>query len=449
MACDALYGVPAPAKINWFLHVLGRRADGYHELQTVFQFIDWYDRIDFERRADGVISRSGGPGLPDDDLCVRAARLLQRRTGCRDGVAMHLHKSIPAQAGLGGGSSDAATTLLALNRLWGLRLPRAALLELALQLGADVPVFVFGRNAFAGGVGERLQAVELPEWDVLVGWPGQGLATAAMFGDVLLRRDTPALSVDEFVAAQRAAGATPALSFGRNDLQPVAEARLLQRHAGCRDGVAMHLHKSIPAQAGLGGGSSDAATTLLALNRLWGLRLPRAELLELALQLGADVPVFVYGRNAFAGGVGERLHAVELPEWDLLVGWPGRGLATAAMFGDAALRRDTPPLGVDDFNTAQRAAGAQPALSFGRNDLQPVAQARLPELAALVDWLAAHGSGTPRMSGSGSALFVAGRADSGVGTDADELPADWQLRACRALRQHPLLDWADGADATV
>ena len=296
--CEALYGVPAPAKINWFVHVLGRRADGYHELQTVFQFIDWYDRIDFVRRRDGVIGRSGGPGLPDDDLCVRAARLLQR-------------------------------------------------------------------------------------------------------------------------------------------------------HAGCRDGVAMHLHKSIPAQAGLGGGSSDAATTLLALNRLWGLRLPRAELLELALQLGADVPVFVYGRNAFAGGVGERLHAVELPEWDLLVGWPGRGLATAAMFGDAALRRDTPPLGVDDFNTAQRAAGAQPALSFGRNDLQPVAQARLPELAALVDWLAAHGSGTPRMSGSGSALFVAGRADSGVGTDADELPADWQLRACRALRQHPLLDWADGADATV
>ena len=294
MACDALYGVPAPAKINWFLHVLGRRADGYHELQTVFQFIDWYDRIDFERRADGVISRSGGPGLPDDDLCVRAARLLQRRTGCRDGVAMHLHKSIPAQAGLGGGSSDAATTLLALNRLWGLRLPRAALLELALQLGADVPVFVFGRNAFAGGVGERLQAVELPEWDVLVGWPGQGLATAAMFGDVLLRRDTPALSVDEFVAAQRAAGATPALSFGRNDLQPVAEARL-------------------------------------------------------------------------------------------------------------------------------------------------------PQLGALSAWLGAHGSGTPRMSGSGSAMFVAGRSE----IDADAVPADWRLRACRALGQHPLLDWADDAEGTV
>ena len=286
--------IPAYAKVNLRLEVLGKRADGYHELQTVFQFIDWYDRIDFERRADGVISRSGGPGLPDDDLCVRAARLLQQ-------------------------------------------------------------------------------------------------------------------------------------------------------HTGCRDGVAMHLHKSIPAQAGLGGGSSDAATTLLALNRLWGLRLPRAELLDLALRLGADVPVFVFGRNAFAGGVGERLHAVELPEWDLLVGWPGRGLSTAAMFADASLRRDTPALRVDDFVATQRAAGDAPALSYGRNDLQPVAQARLPELAALYDWLAAHGSGTPRMSGSGSALFVPGRVEF----DVDELPADWRLRGCRALREHPLLGWADGADATV
>ena len=222
----ALYGVPAPAKINWFVHVLGRRADGYHELQTVFQFIDWCDRIDFVRRDDGVVERSGGAGLPDDDLCVRAARALQARTGCGLGVSMRLHKSIPAQAGLGGGSSDAASTLLALNRLWRLGLTRAELQALALGLGADVPVFVFGRNAFAGGVGEQLRAVELPAWDVLVGWPGQGLSTAAVFGDAALRRDGAKLDADDFVAAQRAAGSMPALEFGRNDLQPVAMARL-------------------------------------------------------------------------------------------------------------------------------------------------------------------------------------------------------------------------------
>ncbi len=222
----ALYGVPAPAKINWFVHVLGRRADGYHELQTVFQFIDWFDRIDFVCRADGVIERSGGPGLPDDDLCVRAARALQAHTGCRLGVSMHLHKSVPAQAGLGGGSSDAASTLLALNRLWGLGLTRAELLALAPALGADVPVFVFGRNAFAGGIGERLQAVELPQWQLVVGWPGQGLPTASVFGDAALHRDTAALEAGAFIAAQRAAGSRPVLEFGRNDLQPVAMARL-------------------------------------------------------------------------------------------------------------------------------------------------------------------------------------------------------------------------------
>ena len=222
----ALYGVPAPAKINWFLHVLGRRADGYHELQTVFQFIDWCDRLDVVCRDDGVIVREGGDGLPEDDLCVRAARLLQAHAGCRLGASIRLHKAIPLQAGLGGGSSDAATTLLALNRLWQLRLPRAELLLLARQLGADVPVFVFGRNAFAGGVGEQLQAVELPQWDVLVGWPGQGLSTAAVFGDAALRRDTPAVRLEAFLAAQGAAGTAPALRFGRNDLQPVAEARL-------------------------------------------------------------------------------------------------------------------------------------------------------------------------------------------------------------------------------
>ncbi|OIQ89021.1 putative enoyl-CoA hydratase echA6 [mine drainage metagenome] len=179
-----------------------------------------------------------------------------------------------------------------------------------------------------------------------------------------------------------------------------------------------------------------------ATNRDDAMRLARM------LRAIAECPLPVIARvhgDAFAGGVGERLHAVELPEWDLLVGWPGRGLSTAAMFADASLRRDTPALRVDDFVATQRAAGDAPALSYGRNDLQPVAQARLPELAALYDWLAAHGSGTPRMSGSGSALFVPGRVEF----DVDELPADWRLRGCRALREHPLLGWADGADATV
>jgi 4-diphosphocytidyl-2-C-methyl-D-erythritol kinase len=225
------YNVPAPAKINWFLHVLGRRADGYHELQTVFQFVDCCDWMDFERRPDGVITRRGAPGLPADDLSVRAARLLQQRGGSAWGVDITLRKAIPAQAGLGGGSSDAATTLLALNRLWELDLSRAELLELALELGADVPVFVFGRNAFAQGVGERLQELVLPAWSLLLGWPGQGLATAAIFGAGALRRDTAALCAGDFTAhLQRAHDLAPGaglaralgLDFGRNDLEAVA-----------------------------------------------------------------------------------------------------------------------------------------------------------------------------------------------------------------------------------
>ncbi len=193
-----LLGVPAPAKLNWFLHVTGRRDDGLHELQTVFQFIDWCDEIDFELRDDGGISREGGEGLPDDDLCVRAARALRDFAGCRFGVHMRLRKHIPAQAGLGGGSSDAASVLLALNRLWGLGLRRSQLQALGEGLGADVPVFVFGRNAFAEGVGTRLRELELPRWRVLVAWPGAGLSTAQVFGSPALTRDTPACTMEGF-----------------------------------------------------------------------------------------------------------------------------------------------------------------------------------------------------------------------------------------------------------
>ena len=194
----ALYGVPAPAKLNWFLHVLGRRDDGMHRLQTVFQFIDWCDLLDFELNSEGRIEREGGDGLPDEDLCVRAARLLQRHAGCRLGVRMRLRKRVPAQAGLGGGSSDAASVLLALNRLWGLRLRRGELQALAARLGADVPVFVFGRNAFAEGIGEQLREVDLPRWRALVAWPGAGLSTAQVFASPVLTRNTPACTMEGF-----------------------------------------------------------------------------------------------------------------------------------------------------------------------------------------------------------------------------------------------------------
>ncbi|WP_026285138.1 4-(cytidine 5'-diphospho)-2-C-methyl-D-erythritol kinase [Thiomonas sp. FB-6] len=246
----ALFGVPAPAKLNWFLHVLGRRADGMHELQTVFQFIDWCDELDFELRDDGLISREGGPGLPEDDLCVRAARLLQSRAGCAQGVHMRLRKRIPAQAGLGGGSSDAATVLLALNLLWGLGLRRAELQQLGARLGADVPVFVFGQDAFAEGVGEQLRALRLPQWDMLVAWPGEGLSTPQVFASPLLTRDTPACTMEGFCehlktglggkSPETAADARTMrelLGFGANDLQAAA-LELLPSLRGLQDWLA-------------------------------------------------------------------------------------------------------------------------------------------------------------------------------------------------------------------
>lgn len=156
---------PAPAKLNLFLHVIGRREDGYHLLQTVFRFIDHSDRLHFDITHDGVIRHENLiPDLTEtDDLCVRAAKLLRQRFGRESlGVKIHLEKNIPLGGGLGGGSSDAATTLIALNRLWGINWKRERLMALGLELGADVPVFIYGRNAFAEGVGEELHAVDLP-----------------------------------------------------------------------------------------------------------------------------------------------------------------------------------------------------------------------------------------------------------------------------------------------
>ncbi|OIR19688.1 4-diphosphocytidyl-2-C-methyl-D-erythritol kinase [mine drainage metagenome] len=188
---------PAPAKLNLFLHVVGRRADGYHLLQTLFRFIDLNDTLHFTPRADGQVLRvnalDGVP--PEQDLCVRAARLLQQETGCRLGVDIELEKRIPMGGGLGGGSSDAATTLLALNRLWGLGLSRERLMQLGLALGADVPVFVFGENAFAEGVGERLQAFPLPDaWYVVLCPPVQ-VPTVQIFAHPELTRNTISMTM--------------------------------------------------------------------------------------------------------------------------------------------------------------------------------------------------------------------------------------------------------------
>lgn len=203
---------PAPAKLNLFLHVVGRREDGYHLLQTVFRFIDFGDELAFRVRTDGVIRRTTAiPGVPEDkDLCVRAARLLQAHTRSALGADIELVKRLPMGGGLGGGSSDAATTLIALNRLWKTGRSREELQALGLQLGADVPVFVFGRNAFAEGVGERLQAVDPgPAW-YLVLVPEAAVSTAEIFSTPELTRNTNAITITAFSVGQ-----------GRNDLEPV------------------------------------------------------------------------------------------------------------------------------------------------------------------------------------------------------------------------------------
>ncbi len=188
---------PAPAKLNLFLHVVGRREDGYHLLQTLFRFIDLSDTLHFTLRKDGVVHRVNDvEGVPQEqDLCVRAARLLQQECGCKLGVGIMLEKCIPLGGGLGGGSSDAATTLLALNRLWQLGLSRERLMRIGLSLGADVPVFVFGENAFAEGVGEQLQAYPLPEAWYVVLFPPVHVATAQIFAHPELTRDTISLRI--------------------------------------------------------------------------------------------------------------------------------------------------------------------------------------------------------------------------------------------------------------
>lgn len=202
----------APAKLNLFLHVVGRRADGYHLLQTVFRFIDFSDRLHFLLREDGNIKlRSVLPGVPEEtDLCIRAARLLQKKSGIDLGVEIALEKRIPMGGGLGGGSSDAATTLLALNRLWGIDWKRKQLLELAPELGADVPVFIFGESAFAEGIGEQLAPICLPAAWYLVLTPPVSVSTAQVFTSKELTRNTNPIKIPPF-----------SVEHGHNDLEPV------------------------------------------------------------------------------------------------------------------------------------------------------------------------------------------------------------------------------------
>lgn len=227
-----LYDVPAPAKINLFLHVIGRRDDGYHLLQTAFRFIGLYDTLHFDVRDDGLIVREGQQiaGLAaEDDLVVRAARALQQATGTKQGAQIHYTKNIPSGGGLGGGSSDAATTLIALNRLWKTKLSREALMRLGLSLGADVPVFIYGQPAFAEGIGEVFTPLTLPERAYLVVQPTQNVPTHGIFSSPDLTRDSPSVTMSVFAdwytinAPQKTLphGNIAGGFFGRNDLESV------------------------------------------------------------------------------------------------------------------------------------------------------------------------------------------------------------------------------------
>ena len=212
----SLHHVPAPGKWNLFLHVTGRRSDGYHLLQSTFMLIDWWDVLHFDLREDGQLLRQDlGPSLPALDLSLQAAHALQQASGTSLGALIRVQKILPAEAGLGGGSSDAASTLLALNRLWGLNWPLSRLLPLGQQLGADVPFFLGGRNAWVQGIGEQLRPIELPPARFVVLKPQQGLSTAMIFQDPTLVRDSQPATMLDFAAQPYA--------FGRNDLQAVAQ----------------------------------------------------------------------------------------------------------------------------------------------------------------------------------------------------------------------------------
>ena len=234
LGLNAIYDVPAPAKLNLFLHITGRRADGYHLMQSVFMLIDWCDTLHFELRKDGKITRSdladstdagrqqqfSALPLPEEDLSVRAAKALQQAAGTSLGVHITLEKRIPAQAGMGGGSSDAASCLLALQRLWKTALPPSQLHGIALKLGADVPFFLGGSHAWVEGIGERLTPICLPAAKFIVVKPPTGLSTQAIFASADLKRNSETATLLGFAAENKSQG----FKFGKNDLQPVAQA---------------------------------------------------------------------------------------------------------------------------------------------------------------------------------------------------------------------------------
>jgi len=235
MSLPALYDVPAPAKLNLFLHVVGRRADGYHLIDSLMLPIDWCDTLHLECRTDARLVRHDlGDPLPADDLCLRAARALQQAAGTPLGADISIEKRLPSGAGLGGGSSDAASTLLALNRLWGLAWPLERLLPIGLALGADLPFFLDGRPARVGGIGERLTPLTLaPAWFAVVK-PATGLETARVFGSPRVAEVVEAARIAGFPEAEwrpsdglrQPRETEPELDdgFGRNDLQAAAEA---------------------------------------------------------------------------------------------------------------------------------------------------------------------------------------------------------------------------------
>ena len=216
MANPDLLTLRSPAKLNLFLHIIGRRDDGYHLLQSVFQLIDWCDTIHLKRISENVVRRVNPiPGVPPEkDLVVRAANLLKDFCKIEAGVEIDLQKEIPMGAGMGGGSSDAASTLIGLNALWNLNLSKETLGKIGLKLGADIPFFIFGQNAFVEGIGEKIQAVSLQTPDFLVIFPNQGIAPASIFQDPELTRDHAQITIDGFLASP--------LQYQSNDCQAVA-----------------------------------------------------------------------------------------------------------------------------------------------------------------------------------------------------------------------------------
>jgi 4-diphosphocytidyl-2-C-methyl-D-erythritol kinase len=241
-----------PAKLNLFLHIVGRREDGYHLLQSVFQLVDWCDVLTLKRIPENEVRRIDPiPGVPaEEDLVVRAAQLLKEYCKIECGVEISLEKNIPMGAGLGGGSSDAASTLIGLNTLWDLHLDIDALCQLGLKLGADVPFFIFGQNAFVEGVGEKLQVISLETQDFVVIFPNQGIATAQIFQDPQLTRDHAPITIDRFLASPG--------SYQSNDCQAVA----VQKCPEVKQALDW-IHKAVPNSAPCMSGSGSSVFAAL------------------------------------------------------------------------------------------------------------------------------------------------------------------------------------------